>query len=374
MPLTVKAVDNFEKCTIGIDTNGLACDKDTVEKNDYINISVPEHKTTFLQDRTYETFAIIGVDMTYDIQANVTLKRADFVEAQDYKFTGTKTLSINKVASANGRYLNNFIVRYHNSENNVIISDDKGEFVFKDYADFLNQYPTFQTKYNLPNLTTDKSDIVLGENDKFIFDGVPNANFVKQYITTDMDITYTDTAITFSPKQTATKKEFKDNDVTFVSDKGLDSNYTLKVLAKTYENTNKQDFDVAGYKFLNAYDISIMNDDEVITMENGNFTIALPMKEKYDAYKVAYIKDNKVMEVLPATYKDGYITFKTTHLSEYAAYGTMFVDNEETITEEKEPNPQTGDNITMIVSTLVIATFILAIISYNLYHKNKKEM
>ena len=54
---------------------------------------------------------------------------------------------------------------------------------------------------------------------------------------------------------------------------------------------------------------------------NGEFEIKIPVDVKYDKFVVGYIEDGSVKETFDATYKDGYVTFKTTHLSEYAIFG-----------------------------------------------------
>lgn len=88
-------------------------------------------------------------------------------------------------------------------------------------------------------------------------------------------------------------------------------------------------------------------------MKDGEFEITIPVAVKYDKYIVAYVKDGKVVETIDAVYNDGFVTFKTSHLSEYAVFGK----NENNNTNEKDneiiKNPQTGDNILVSVTTLI---------------------
>lgn len=74
-------------------------------------------------------------------------------------------------------------------------------------------------------------------------------------------------------------------------------------------------------------DINLINGDFEIVEINGikmRIKIALPEELKgYNQYEIVYIgRDNGIKETLPATVKDGYITFETTHLSKYGIVAT----------------------------------------------------
>ena len=114
-----------------------------------------------------------------------------------------------------------------------------------------------------------------------------------------------------------------------------------------------------------------MKDREVISIENGKFTIAIAIPEseqKYDAYKVIYIdEDGKIADTLDAKLVDGKVVFTTSHLSTYGVVGYNNVTETptETPTETKpEKNPTTSDiNLALIISAIVISTIGVVITS-----------
>lgn len=142
------------------------------------------------------------------------------------------------------------------------------------------------------------------------------------------------------------KKVFSDAGITFTSKKGIDKTYTLKAVAVDKSNVKLAN----DYQYLTAYDITMYNGTTIVPMSNGSFEIKIPVSTKYDMYKVGYIKNGNVDEVLEATYDNGFVVFTTTHLSEYAVYGMNHKDIDASITTNNnnivsEKNPNTFDNI-----------------------------
>ncbi len=141
-------------------------------------------------------------------------------------------------------------------------------------------------------------------------------------------------------------KIFTDNDVTFTSDSPLNSGYTLKVSAVDLKNIPLDQFN-----YIVAYDISMYNGGTIVPLNNGSFQIKLPVSEKYDTYKVAYVDNGSIIETLDSTYENGYVTFTTSHLSEYAVYGMNNSVNSNDVVNEKNPNTLDGiqKNIIMLI-------------------------
>lgn len=79
------------------------------------------------------------------------------------------------------------------------------------------------------------------------------------------------------------------------------------------------------YEYITAHDINFMNNNTPIPLSNTKLTIRIPITNTHKSYKVAYIKNGKISEVIDAKYQNGFITFETSHLSEYAVYGTNTV-------------------------------------------------
>lgn len=185
------------------------------------------------------------------------------------------------------------------------------------------------------------------------------------------------------------KKVFTDNitNITLTSSTGLDKNYTLKVREVDNKNIELQE----GYNYIASYDISIYNGNVIVPLNNGSYTIRIPVNTKYDEYKVGYIKDGKIQENFKATYNNNSIEFTTTHLSEYVVYGinTPKPDVDQNINQSQptedselnvnsnnisktnkkvanEENPQTFDKIQLYVillglgiTTLIGSTILL---------------
>ena len=65
-------------------------------------------------------------------------------------------------------------------------------------------------------------------------------------------------------------------------------------------------------------DIFFLNDNQEIVEVNG-FKIKVKFKmpdnlKDYDAYKIVFTRNGKIIEQLDAAVEDGYITFETMHL------------------------------------------------------------
>lgn len=165
-------------------------------------------------------------------------------------------------------------------------------------------------------------------------------------------------------------KEFTDKDgkgIKFFSDKALDSEYVLKVA----EGKNKNLL-LDGYHFISSYDITMYDHkNSEVSLKNGSFKISIPVNETYDSYKVAYINNNQIAEVLDATYENGFVVFTTSHLSEYTIYGVKNTPVS-TKTGVNEKNPETYDSNSMY-QIIFVMSCIAFVISLGLYKKGKNN-
>ena len=121
-------------------------------------------------------------------------------------------------------------------------------------------------------------------------------------------------------------------------------------------NDNKEIKDTT---LIKIYDIRIMKDREVISIENGKFTIAIAIPEsdqKYDNYKVVYFdEEGKLVETLDAKWVNGKLVFTTTHLSTYGLVGNNNVVTE--VVPEIIENPKTADiNLSLILALLGLSS------------------
>lgn len=159
-------------------------------------------------------------------------------------------------------------------------------------------------------------------------------------------------------------KIFTDEGITFTTNKALSSNHALKV-----SPVNAQNIKLGDFTYIVAYDISMYNSGAIVPLSNGSFHIKIPVSTKYDTYKVAYIKNGTVAEEIAAKYENGFVSFTTTHLSEYAIYGKNNDISASTTNGEK--NPETLDSI-QLYATLFILGCITLLGSINFYRSKRK--
>lgn len=98
---------------------------------------------------------------------------------------------------------------------------------------------------------------------------------------------------------------------------------------------------------LSLYDI-ILTDENDNEVEKGPFSLKLKITDKmegYDSFKLIYLKDDFTLgEVTKLDKQGNYLVGTLEHLSTYVLVG-----------EKSSDNPQTGDNIYLWISTLVIS-------------------
>ena len=139
-------------------------------------------------------------------------------------------------------------------------------------------------------------------------------------------------------------------------EKDMSKNYTLDI--KKVEV--KKELAFKNIKYI--VDINVLKDGEVVKISDNKMKIkvALPNDLKgYKKYEVVYISNDEIKETIPATVKDGYIVFETSHLSEYGI-----------IVEDKNiNNPNTIDNIVFYMILFVSVLFV----GCRLYSYSKKE-
>lgn len=162
--------------------------------------------------------------------------------------------------------------------------------------------------------------------------------------------------------------------VKFESEEAFSKEYTLVVTPKSDEDVKdvtekltdayKDNKKVTGLKLISLQDISMVVDGEVVVMENGKYTISIPVKEElrnFATYKVIYVShDGEIEETIDAKLVDGKVVFTTTHLSTYGVIGY----NAPTM------NPETSDGIIsyvaiMCASVLAIGTIVTLRKRYN---------
>lgn len=151
-----------------------------------------------------------------------------------------------------------------------------------------------------------------------------------------------------------------------------DSNITLTTTAKYYPNhtlsaiaTDASSIKLDGYEYISAHDIQLMNNAVTVPLTNTSLTLSIPINKTYQSYKVAYVQNGQIAEVIDAQYQNGFVTFNTSHLSEYVVYGS---NTQSSTTEDATTNittvnklPKSPNTAAIIDAAIecVIPTFIL---------------
>lgn len=157
--------------------------------------------------------------------------------------------------------------------------------------------------------------------------------------------------------------EVESDGVKFESDDAFSNEYTLVVTPKSEEEVKdvttklteayKNNTKVKGLKLISLHDISMYLDNAVVPMENGKYTISIPVAENlrnFKNYKVIYVnEDGEIQETIDAKLVNGKVVFTTTHLS---TYGVIGYNNPTT-------NPETSDNIVTYAVILCASIFAL---------------
>lgn len=96
-------------------------------------------------------------------------------------------------------------------------------------------------------------------------------------------------------------------------DDGVNGEYTLEIKKMDIPDNLLDDI-----KYL--VDINVLSGQEIVEFNGIKVTIKVELPEElkdYDSYEIVYVSDKQIKERIPATVKDGYIYFETTHLSQY---------------------------------------------------------
>lgn len=121
-------------------------------------------------------------------------------------------------------------------------------------------------------------------------------------------------------------------------DDGVNGEYTLEIKKMDIPDNLLDDI-----KYL--VDINVLSGQEIVEIDGIKMKIKFELPEElkgYDFYEIVYISRNQMIkERIPATVKDGYIYFETTHLSQY---GVVAKNNSQETPGGNEEIVTTPDN------------------------------
>lgn len=125
-------------------------------------------------------------------------------------------------------------------------------------------------------------------------------------------------------------------------------NKAMKLVVEKLENINTIKNLVA------IYDIKFVDEtNNIIDIKENEINISIPYDNSlnYKGFNVLYLSDtNEILETIPATYENGFVKFKTTHLSKYAIEG---IKEEEPTTTVK---PTTTKKVDVPTTTKKVET------------------
>ena len=371
--------DGSKICGIGVDNGeervltNIMCSKNT--SGDEISIA------TFIKNANGDTLTLEsdadfylygGAEDSSTIVVNGN-NHINILTDEHFTITGNGSLTID------GLYSSRLAVDEDGNQLYYIVYDDIDGFqhrVVDENGDdvLVVSKEEFEAMYeNLKASNPDMAQIALEDLEYFInsqYEVVPETiteEWIKEHITTEMNIIYNENdSITFSNVGSVLDAE----NVIFESKDILDEKFTLDVTDVTSNATDKLKDAIAldNKVLLLLYDISVVNENnEIVPMENGTFTIKIKLTEEmkeYDTLTAAYILDGKVVETFDISIDGEYVVFNTTHLSEYAILG------ENVKTDEVIENPSTGDNILVYVTILGLSVVGTGILLYKIRKEN----
>lgn len=212
--------------------------------------------------------------------------------------------------------------------------------------------------------------------------GPVNTNRQQEIINLINSSTTTDEVIDSSSIRTNMKTSFTDSNFTLTTTDRYYPNHSLSVLP-----TDASNLTLNGYEYISAHDITLMNNAVNVPLKNTNLTLSIPVNKTYTSYKIAYIENGQIAEVIDAKYQNGFVTFNTSHLSEYAIYGSnteiltpteTTETNASTITKKTIPTTPNGgvqstNAISTNVSTLILLLGISGIVFTYRQNRTKRD-
>lgn len=164
------------------------------------------------------------------------------------------------------------------------------------------------------------------------------------------------------------EKILETEEVILESEKKLVSKYKLKVDSVDQESVTKK-LAENNLSLLSLFDINILDGKKKVSMKDNKYTIKIKLDEEIDDYldyQVIYVNDDgKVEEYIDATIVDGYITFKTNHLSQYGVVAKRQEKVVEEVLSEVDSSNDSGViwKVSLLVGiALVFLGFILFVV------------
>ena len=165
-------------------------------------------------------------------------------------------------------------------------------------------------------------------------------------------------------KEDEKDKTLESEKVIFVSDKKVNKEYKLNVddlnSTKVADDVSSQLKDTSLISF---YDVNVYKGKKKVPMKNGKYTLKIKiddeLNQNYENYQIIYVNDDgEIVEYLDGVIEDGYIVFKTSHLSQYGVIA------KEKVVEEIMIQPQDNASHIDLLHIVKISIIVLLIVAY----------
>ena len=328
---------------------------------------------------------------TYDVVLDITGKNnIAMLHLGDTKFkvTGNGSLKFKQNSYVKKVVNGEAIYSYKYNDKQIVTDDNK---IYEGITlEFEEDYSTLKVNNKLPEeYNIDDYSLVQVVDYTKMTSVIVTESWIKDHIDTELN-TSLENGIGvikyIAPKKEETKKEVKpdnqlENDkVVLISEKKVNTKYKLGVDDLKEEEIAKKVSDSIDKLLIGLYDVNVYNGKKVVSMKNGTYTIKIKLDEepsKYENYQIIYVNDEgEIEEYIDAKIENGYVVFKTSHLSQYGIIATPVVTEvEATPLVAPKKNVIIGNilKISILVGFSIIALGLIGFLIFksNLLQKKK---
>lgn len=301
------------------------------------------------------------------------------------KVTGKGSLKF-KQNSYVKKVVNGLPIYYYSYNDKLILSSDNKIYEgttleFEEDYDTLKEINNLKDQYNI-------DDFVLTQVVDYtkMTSVTVTESWISSHIMTDLTISLDNGygVIKYvEPKIEETKSSTLESDnVILISEKKVNSKYKLEVDDLKEEEIAQKVSDSIDKLLVGLYDVNVYNGKKVVAMKNGSYTVKIKLDDnvnEYEDYQIIYVNDDgEIAEYIDAKIDNGYVTFVTSHLSQYGVIARPVVTPEpvEAVSiVTKRVDVGSILKISILVSFIAIALGLIGFILFksNLLSKRKRK-
>ena len=301
------------------------------------------------------------------------------------KVTGKGSLKFKQNSSVK-KVVNGLPIYYYSYNDKLILSSDNKIYEgttleFEEDYDTLKEVNNLKDQYNI-------DDFVLTQVVDYtkMTSVTVTESWISSHIMTDLTISLDNGygVIKYvEPKIEETKSSTLESDnVILISEKKVNSKYKLEVDDLKEEEIAQKVSDSIDKLLVGLYDVNVYNGKKVVAMKNGSYTVKIKLDDnvdEYEDYQIIYVNDDgEIAEYIDAKIDNGYVTFVTSHLSQYGVIARPVVTSEpvEAVSiVTKRVDVGSILKISILVSFIAIALGLIGFILFksNLLSKRKRK-